>query len=144
MNQLFPESLREKTRRSPTVFDLFCGCGGLSKGFAMDGYQILGGVDHDAAALKTYALNFSEAKAFDSDLASKSQPLVLEDKKDPGRRSDGRHAMCTVHPLAELGLREVLLKGTACGDDPVSERGVVRGDPLDIEASRNDQQLSAQ
>jgi len=72
MNQLFPESRRSKTRRSLTVFDLFCGCGGLSKGFEMDGYRVLGGVDHDAAALRTYALNFPKARALDSDLAARS------------------------------------------------------------------------
>ena len=79
MNHLFSEPIRAKTRRSPTVFDLFCGCGGLSQGFVMDGYRILGGVDHDAAALKTYALNFPEAKALDSDLASKSVGRALRE-----------------------------------------------------------------
>ena len=30
-----------------TVLDLFCGCGGLSKGYEMAGYDVLLGVDFD-------------------------------------------------------------------------------------------------
>ena len=63
---------RDKTKRRLTAFDLFCGCGGLSVGLAMDGYGVLGGADHDATALQTFAWNFPGAKALDSDLSSKS------------------------------------------------------------------------
>lgn len=38
-----------------TVLDLFCGCGGLLKGFEMAGYGILLGVDFNEPTLKTYA-----------------------------------------------------------------------------------------
>ncbi len=74
---------RDKTRRPLTVFDLFCGCGGLSVGFQMDGYRVLGGVDHDLAALQTFAHNFPGAKALDSDLASKSAGADL--RRELGR-----------------------------------------------------------
>ncbi len=57
-----------KTKKSLTVIDLFCGCGGLSKGFADAGFQVLLGVDHDQAALETYKKNFSGAKAEPIDL----------------------------------------------------------------------------
>ena len=64
--------------------------------------------------------------------------------EDLRKGSPALRAGKTIRP-AELGLiASLLLKGIACGDDPVSERGVVRGDPLDIDASSNDQQLSAQ
>ena len=36
------------------VIDLFCGCGGLSEGFRLAGYEIVGGVDFNAPAIKTY------------------------------------------------------------------------------------------
>ena len=36
---------------SPTVIDLFCGCGGLSLGFKQAGYQVLAGIDHERPAL---------------------------------------------------------------------------------------------
>jgi DNA (cytosine-5)-methyltransferase 1 len=72
VNKLFAESLREKTSRTLSVFDLFCGCGGLSVGFSMDGNRVLAGVDHDAAALQTFSHNFPDAKALDVDLASRA------------------------------------------------------------------------
>lgn len=73
MNQsIIDQSLIKTPRRrgSPTVLDLFCGCGGISKGFEMNGYRILGGIDHDQPALATYHHNFPKAKALTTDLAN--------------------------------------------------------------------------
>lgn len=36
------------------VIDLFCGAGGLSRGFLDAGFDVLLGVDFDDAALKTF------------------------------------------------------------------------------------------
>lgn len=58
--------------KKPTVIDLFSGCGGLSLGFQNAGYEVLLGVDHDKAALKTYALNFPRAIAANIDLSQKT------------------------------------------------------------------------
>lgn len=55
-----------------TVLDLFCGCGGLSKGFEMAGYHILLGVDFNAPALKTYEFNHKGSKTLCGDLSSTS------------------------------------------------------------------------
>jgi DNA (cytosine-5)-methyltransferase 1 len=41
--------------------DLFCGCGGLSLGFSMAGFEILLGVDNDAAALETFQKNHNSS-----------------------------------------------------------------------------------
>ena len=43
----------------PKVIDLFCGCGGLSEGFKLAGYTIIGGVDFNAPAIKTYSFSCS-------------------------------------------------------------------------------------
>ena len=51
-----------------TVIDLFAGCGGISWGFQRAGYKVLAGVDLDEAALRTFALNFPNAKAVAADL----------------------------------------------------------------------------
>ena len=40
--------------RSPTVVDIFCGCGGLSEGFRQAGFDILLGIDSDEWAIKTF------------------------------------------------------------------------------------------
>ena len=52
------------------VLDLFCGCGGLSKGFEMAGYSIALGVDFNEPALKTYAHNHKGSKTLCGDLSS--------------------------------------------------------------------------
>lgn len=39
---------------SNNVLDLFCGAGGLTKGFYDAGFDVLLGVDFDDAALKTF------------------------------------------------------------------------------------------
>lgn len=57
-------------KKKYTVLDLFCGCGGLSKGFEMAGYDIVLGVDLNEPALKTYKHNHPESKAFCGDLSA--------------------------------------------------------------------------
>lgn len=46
----------------PTVLDLFCGCGGISKGFELAGFSIIGGIDFNKDATQTFSLNFPQAK----------------------------------------------------------------------------------
>lgn len=53
---------------SNNVLDLFCGAGGLSKGFYDAGYDVLLGVDFDDAALKTFKENHGSAEAMKLDL----------------------------------------------------------------------------
>ena len=45
------------------AIDLFCGAGGLSKGFMDAGVDIILGVDNDTAALKTFEKNHSYYKS---------------------------------------------------------------------------------
>jgi DNA (cytosine-5)-methyltransferase 1 len=52
-----------------TVLDLFCGCGGLSKGFEMAGYNIALGVDFNQPALDTYAYNHKGSNTLFADLS---------------------------------------------------------------------------
>lgn len=51
------------------AIDLFCGAGGLSKGFMDAGFSILVGVDNDQDALNTFALNHNGAVALNEDLS---------------------------------------------------------------------------
>ena len=50
------------------VVDLFCGAGGLSRGFMDAGFDVVLGVDFDDDALKTFELNHGNAKALKLDL----------------------------------------------------------------------------
>lgn len=59
------------------VIDLFCGCGGLSEGFRLAGYNIVGGVDFNEAAIKTYNHNFVEAKGICCDLSNMDEEMIL-------------------------------------------------------------------
>ena len=58
--------------KKPTVVDMFCGCGGLSRGFKDAGFDVLFGIDHDVPSLSTYEHNFGEGKGVRIDLFSKT------------------------------------------------------------------------
>lgn len=44
--------------KKKTAIDLFCGCGGISAGLKMVGYEILGGLDVEKNFIATFAHNF--------------------------------------------------------------------------------------
>lgn len=64
------------------VIDLFCGCGGLSEGFRLAGFNIVGGVDFNEAAIKTYNHNFIGAKGICCDLSNMDEKMILENFGD--------------------------------------------------------------
>lgn len=64
------------------VLDLFCGCGGLSEGFKLAGYEIVGGVDFNEPAIKTYNRNFPGAKGICCDLLNMDQASIIENFGD--------------------------------------------------------------
>lgn len=59
------------------VIDLFCGCGGLSEGFRLAGFNIIGGIDFNNAAIKTYNRNFKEAKGICCDLLTMGEEEII-------------------------------------------------------------------
>ena len=58
--------------------DLFCGAGGLSRGFLDAGFDVVLGVDFDEAALKTFENNHGNAKAMKLDLFDHSNIMVIK------------------------------------------------------------------
>ncbi len=50
------------------VIDLFCGCGGFSKGFEEAGFNICFGIDMWKDATVTYQHNFSNAVVLNEDI----------------------------------------------------------------------------
>lgn len=67
------------------AIDLFAGCGGLSKGFMDAGFDIIVGVDNDAAALHTFELNHQGAATLNADLSK--QETFDEIKRLAGNKS---------------------------------------------------------
>jgi len=49
------------------AIDLFAGCGGLSLGFEMAGFNVVFVVEHDKSIAKSYKLNHSTAKIMSKD-----------------------------------------------------------------------------
>jgi DNA (cytosine-5)-methyltransferase 1 len=54
---------------SPTVIDLFAGCGGMTVGFAKEGFSPILAVEWDKYAAATYAANFGEHHVRAGDIA---------------------------------------------------------------------------
>ena len=59
------------------VLDLFCGAGGLSLGFKMADFDIIGGIDFDQEALDTHALNFKDGYHYCGDISELDDDFVL-------------------------------------------------------------------
>ena len=64
------------------VLDLFCGAGGLSLGFDMADFDIVGGIDFDQEALDTHKENFNDGFDFCGDIAELDDDFVLEKFSD--------------------------------------------------------------
>ena len=61
---------------SYNFIDLFCGCGGLSKGFSLAGYHCMGGIDFNQAAIDTFNYNFEGTKGLCCDLLEMSTERI--------------------------------------------------------------------
>jgi len=65
----------------PVAIDLFCGCGGLSKGFEKAGFEVRLGIDCDDVFLKTFKKNHGNTEVLEYDI---SEPVPDEVKRiDP-------------------------------------------------------------
>ena len=64
-------------KKKPTVIDMFCGCGGLSRGFMDAGYEVLLGIDNNKDALVSFKANHGNAVAMNGDLFQGSTILEM-------------------------------------------------------------------
>ncbi|MCL4363222.1 DNA cytosine methyltransferase [Candidatus Marsarchaeota archaeon] len=69
-------------RRAGNVVDLFCGAGGLSKGFELAGYRIIAGLDFDKTSVETFGFNFPDAVSICADIKSIRPEQFLERLKE--------------------------------------------------------------
>lgn len=63
----------------PIVIDLFCGCGGFSKGFQSAGFNIALGLDTWKDATVTYGTNFPNAVALNRDITETTAVTLLNE-----------------------------------------------------------------
>jgi DNA (cytosine-5)-methyltransferase 1 len=52
------------------AIDLFCGCGGLTLGLRNAGYDVIGAVDNEKVAVKTYEQNYPGVKVWSEDITN--------------------------------------------------------------------------
>lgn len=71
-----------KMKNSYNCIDLFCGCGGLSLGFKEAGFNIIGAIDFNKAAMETHKKNFDTDFEFCGDIASIEDDFIKNQFKD--------------------------------------------------------------
>ena len=64
------------------VLDLFCGCGGISEGYSLAGFDIVGGIDFNEYATITFKHNFKKAKVHNIDITTFSNDRIEEEYGD--------------------------------------------------------------
>lgn len=74
-----------KNNKKLNVVDFFCGCGGLSFGFAQAGCKVVLGIDNDEIALKTFMKNHPDTRILNEDLTESGSIVkikkILNNKK---------------------------------------------------------------
>jgi len=98
----------------PTVFDCFCGIGGLSLGAEMAGGKVLGGVDADNVALESYRGVFRGRLALHEDLLNRTAAEVL---KESGLRQGDVDVLVGGPPCQPYSVNNL---GRGIGDDRCS------------------------
>ena len=66
-------------KKDINVLDLFCGCGGISEGFRLAGFNIVGGIDFNDESIKTYQRNFPKAKSICADLLKFDDEMIISE-----------------------------------------------------------------
>lgn len=117
--------------KPPRVLDLFAGCGGLSLGFHVTGYELIGGVELDPLAAKSHALNFfKHLDPDDRDIHAIPRDIT---KTDP---TELMQEFCnTEHPNSCV---DVLIGGPPCQAYSIAGRAKLREIKKDENAFLND------
>jgi DNA (cytosine-5)-methyltransferase 1 len=63
--------------KKPIAIDLFCGAGGLSQGLREAGFEVMGAIDLDAVACRTYRLNHDGVKLWQKDIRQLSGASIM-------------------------------------------------------------------
>jgi len=87
------------------VLDLFCGCGGTSRGLVDAGLNVTAGIDIWETAVKSYNSNF-EHTAYCEDL-TKFSPFLFDEKYNKNRRIDVIMCSAPCQSFSISGKREI-------------------------------------
>ena len=90
------------------VLDLFCGCGGLSLGFEMAGYDIKLAIDNWEDALVTYRKNHKGTKTLNADLLNLNPQIVEQE--------------CDIHDI------DIIIGGPPCQGFSVAGKRIIDDD----------------
>ena len=100
------KEMKEKYR----VLDLFSGCGGLSKGFELAGFEIAGGIDFNKDAIDTFNKNFKGAEGICCDLSKFDERDIID-------------------YLKKIGKIDVIIGGPPCQGFSTANRNRIEDDP---------------
>ncbi|MGE5536704.1 MAG: DNA cytosine methyltransferase [Acidobacteriota bacterium] len=70
---------RPRAAKRLTALDLFSGCGGLSEGMRLAGFDVLGGVEIDPLSAESYQLNHPGAKLWIDDIRQLDPTKIMAD-----------------------------------------------------------------
>ena len=69
LSELYRRALSPKKNNAPKAIALFSGCGGLSLGFASEGFNFVGHIEIEQSANKIYSDNFPESQLLGTDIS---------------------------------------------------------------------------
>ena len=78
LSQLYDNAVRVKDNTAPKAIALFSGCGGMSLGFAAQGFDVVGHVEIEDSANKIYAENFKHSELLGTDICEITDEQMLE------------------------------------------------------------------
>lgn len=71
--------LHRNRSRQPLVIDLFSGCGGMTLGLKQAGYKVVGAIEIDPLAVKTYQANHKDVHVWQKDIRKVTAATVKRD-----------------------------------------------------------------
>lgn len=66
-------------KKKYTVLDLFCGCGGISEGYELAGFDIIGGIDFNKDATNTFKHNFKNSIVHCDDISKITEDTIIKE-----------------------------------------------------------------
>lgn len=73
-----PQRNNSGTNGGPTAIDCFAGCGGMTEGLKRAGFRVVGAIELDVEAAKTFLLNHRQTHLWNRDIRDVSAKEILE------------------------------------------------------------------